>query len=168
MPPHPGPILLDTMVFIECWRVGGWKALAGRYRLETVETCEAELLTGFQTRPPEQQIPPGAVREACTIHPVDDRQRAEASLREPQLGVLDAGEQDLWAHAFGRADDWILSGPDKASLRVAVRQGFRDRLVSLEQLLGDVGFSPSRLRENHKRDWLEKTLSRFAFEEGVI
>ena len=26
---HSGPVLVDTNVIIECWRVDAWKALAG-------------------------------------------------------------------------------------------------------------------------------------------
>ena len=48
--------------------------------------------------------------------------------------VLDPGERALWAHALTRNDDWILCGPDKASLRFGVRLGFRERLVALEAL----------------------------------
>ena len=49
------------------------------------------------------------------------------------------GEACLWAHALRRGDDWILCSPDRASLRGGVRLGFRERLVSLEGLLDDVG-----------------------------
>ena len=38
-----------------------------------------------------------------------------------------------------RHDAWILCGPDRASLRCGVRLGFRERLVSLERFLDDVG-----------------------------
>jgi hypothetical protein len=44
---HTGPVLLDTNVILECWRIDAWRALAGGYRLETVEACEAETQTGF-------------------------------------------------------------------------------------------------------------------------
>ena len=39
---HHGPVLLDTNVIIECWRVSAWKALTSGYRVETVEMCEIE------------------------------------------------------------------------------------------------------------------------------
>ena len=47
---HHGPVLVDTNVILECWRVGAWRALAGGYRVETVEDCVIETQTGFQRR----------------------------------------------------------------------------------------------------------------------
>jgi len=70
---HTGPVLVDTNIIIECWRVGAWRALAGGYRLETVEACEAETQTGFQRRRPEQQIDPALLRESFSaIHAVTE------------------------------------------------------------------------------------------------
>ena len=68
-----------------------------------------------------------------------------ASARPPccamtQFAFLDAGEQMLWTHALTRSDAWVFCGPDKASLRLGIRLGFRERLVSLERLLLDAGF----------------------------
>src|ERR671919_452934 len=59
---HTGPVLLDTNVILECWRIDAWRALAGGYRLETVEACEAETQTGFQRRRPDQQIEAAGLR----------------------------------------------------------------------------------------------------------
>ncbi len=42
------PVLVDTNVIIESHRVGVWKALAGGYRVETVEDRVTETQTGFQ------------------------------------------------------------------------------------------------------------------------
>ena len=36
---HSGPVLVDTNVILESHRVESWRALAGGYRLETVEDC---------------------------------------------------------------------------------------------------------------------------------
>ena len=41
-------MLVDTNVIIESHRVGVWKALAGGYRVETVEDRVTETQTGFQ------------------------------------------------------------------------------------------------------------------------
>ena len=41
------PVLVDTMVIIESHRVGAWKALAGGYRVGTVEDCVTETQRGF-------------------------------------------------------------------------------------------------------------------------
>ena len=53
---HSDPVLVDTNVILETHRVGAWRALAGGYRVETVEDCVTETQTGFQKRRPEQQI----------------------------------------------------------------------------------------------------------------
>ncbi|MGH6895015.1 MAG: hypothetical protein ACREJ5_00480 [Geminicoccaceae bacterium] len=158
-----GPVLLDTNVIIECWRVGAWRALARGYRLETVEACEAETQTGFQRRRPEQQIDAALLRASFSaIHAVTEAERAQAVVREEQIRFLDGGEQALWAHALGRTDDWLLCGPDKASLRVGIRLGFRERLVSLEQLLLDAGYRARDLRIAYTRAWLDRTLAEIA------
>ena len=47
---HRGPVLVDTMVILECWRINAWKAFAGGYSVETVEDCLIETQTGFQRR----------------------------------------------------------------------------------------------------------------------
>jgi hypothetical protein len=164
---HTGPVLLDTNVILECWRVGAWRALAGGYRLETVEACEAETQTGFQRRRPEQQIDAAVLRASFrVIHAVTDAERAQALVREQQIRFLDGGEQALWAHALGRSDDWLLCGPDKASLRVGSGLGFRERLVSLERLLVDVGYRAKGLEIAYTRTWLDRELAKMALQEG--
>ena len=95
-----------------------------------------------------------------------DAQRAQAVVREPQIAFLDEGEQALWAHALTRADGWVLCGPDKVSLRVGIRLGFRERLVSLEHLLVDVGYRARGLRMAYTRVWLDRTLAEIALQEG--
>jgi hypothetical protein len=165
---HAGPVLVDTNVIIECWRVDAWRALAGGYRLETVEACEAEAHTGVQHRRPEQRIDAGTLRASLhAIHAVSAAERAHAIVRDSQISFLDDGEQALWAHALTRDDGWLLCGPDKASLRLGVRLGLRERLVALERLLEDVGHRPRiRLREAYTRRWLDRTLADLAQQEG--
>jgi len=53
---HRGPVLVDTNVMIECWRIGAWRALSNGYAVETVEDCVVETQTGFQRRRAAQQI----------------------------------------------------------------------------------------------------------------
>ena len=55
-------MLVDTMVIIESHRVGAWKALAGGYRVGTVEDCVTETQTGFQWRRREESIAVGELR----------------------------------------------------------------------------------------------------------
>lgn len=160
---HNGPVLVDTNVIIECWRAGAWKALAGGYKVETVETCFIETQTGAQHRRPEQQIDPEVLRTTIRQrHPVSQEQLAIALTRDPEIAFLDAGEKDLWAYAMSRTDAWVLCGPDKASLRTGIRLGLRDRLVSLERLLDDAGYRKAGLRLPYTQKWLEQTLAELA------
>ena len=151
-------VLVDTMVIIGAWQVRGWKALTKRHRVETVETVVMETHTGFQRRSRPQQIDQAELRRTLhAIHPVGERERAELAVRAPDL-MLDPGERDLWAHALQRQDAWVLCGPDKASLRLGVRLGLGDRLVSLEALWREAGFNPRDLRENFTARWHQRTV----------
>ena len=165
---HRGPVLVDTNVIIECWRTSAWRALTSGYQVETVEMCEIETQTGLQRRRREQQIDLSELHETlAAVHHVTDAERASAMLRDDQLRFLDAGELMLWAHALTRQDAWVLCGPDKASLRTGIRLGLRDRLVSLESLLNDVGHRPRiDLRSAYTEKWLEQTLVQLALFEG--
>ena len=129
---HPGPVLVDTNAILECFRVGGWRALAGGYGVQTVEECMTETQTGYQRRRSEQQINGAELRASlASVHTVGDPELAKVAVSAPDI-ALDLGEQYLWAHALARVDAWVLCGPDKASLRFGVRLGFRERLVALE------------------------------------
>jgi hypothetical protein len=161
---------VDTNVIIEAWRVDAWRALCGGYALETVEECVIETQTGYQNRRPEQQIDQDALLAGLkAIHKISDAERAAALVRDGEIAMLDEGEKALWAHALARSDAWVLCGPDKASLRIGVREGPRDRLVALERLLEDVGFRPKTpLRNAYREDWLSRTLIELAQREGKI
>ena len=92
------------------------------------------------------------------MHAVTDRERAELALRVQDI-ALDLGEESLWAHALGRSDRWVLCGPDKASLRCGIRLEFRERLVSLQELLNGVGHRPRvALKRHYTKKWLDGTL----------
>ena len=163
---HETALLVDTNAIIESHRTGSWRALAGGYRLETVEQCVTETQTGFQLRRPEQSIGASELRVSLSaVHRVGDRERAGLLVRIQGI-ALDGGEEALWAHALGRGDGWFLCGPDKASLRCGVRLGFRERLVSLEELLADVGHRPRiSLEPQYTKKWLDGMLAEFALEE---
>ncbi|MCO6048375.1 hypothetical protein NGM99_01045 [Mesorhizobium sp. RP14(2022)] len=165
MPKHHGPVLLDTNAIIESWRVNGWRALAGGYRLETVEFVVIETQTGMQRRRPEQQIDITVLKDGLAAeHRVTPEDVAAAAIQDGTIGALDTGERLLWSHILSRQDDpWVLCGPDKASLRIGIRQGFCDRMISLERLFTDVGFRPREpLKLPYTKDWLERTLSELA------
>jgi hypothetical protein len=165
---HTGPVLVDTNVILECFRVGSWRALSGGYGLETVEDCVTETQTGFQRRRPEAQIEVGLLRASLTaVQPVGDAERAVVALSAPDI-ALDIGEQSLWAHALSRKDGWVLCGPDKASMRFGVRLGFKDRLVALETLLADAGHRPKEaLRLAYTSKWLNTALGEMFIAEKM-
>lgn len=163
-----GTVLLDTNTIIEAHRVSAWRALCGGFALETVDDVVMETQTGFQRRDPAQHIDQVKLLAGLkAVHEVNGLQEARLKLELMEVGIdLDLGEFALWAHMLERNDSWMLCGPDKASLRFGVRSGFRDRMISLEQLLGDAGMTRTRppLRENFTKAWLDRVLGEFALE----
>ena len=157
--PH-AVVLVDTNVIIEAHRTGAWAALAGTCGVETVEDCVIETQTGYHGRTHEQLIDARDLRASLTaVHDVTDSERAELAVRMGDI-ALDRGAESLWAHSLGRAGTWLLSGPDRASLRVAVRLGLRERLVSLEELLEKAGHRPRRrLGPAYTRKWMTRVVS---------
>lgn len=165
---RPGAVVLvDTNVIIEAHRTGAWAALAGAYGVETVEECVVETQTGYQRRPREQWIDVGDLEVSlAAVHKVADREHAELAVRVTDI-ALDRGEQALWAHALGRTGAWLLCGPDRASLRVGVRLRFRERMVSLEELLDRAGHRPRRvLRPAYTRKWMARVVSEMVVAEA--
>ena len=159
------PVLVDTNVIIEAWRVGGWKALIGRHAVETVEQVVTETQTGAQNRRPQARIDGRELkRTLASVHAVSDGARATLAIEVFDI-ALDPGERDLWAHALQRPDTWVLCGPDKASLRVGVRLGLRDRLVSLETLWKAAGYKARGLRANFTEAWHAQTMSALVMAE---
>ncbi len=168
MPPHPGPVLLDTNVILECHRTNSWRALASGCRLETTEDCVTETQTGNRHREGRTDVDETRLRRSLTtVHGVSERQLAQLLLR--QGPALDRGEASLWAHALDREDDtWLLSGPDKASRRCRVLLGYRDRLVSLERLLVDIGHRVRfSLREAYTEAWHRRALNELVLDLGL-
>src|SRR5690349_12999647 len=126
------PVLLDNCAISACVEAGCWAALVGRYSLETVEEVASEAATGAQHR---EIIDPQFFRQQVTVHDVSRTERLDKQTDYADLAALDAGERDLWVHALGRDNAWVLCGPDTASIRFGVRAGHGDRLISLEELL---------------------------------
>lgn len=160
---HRGPVLVDTNVILECYRVGAWQALSNGYSVETTKVCMEETQTGFRQRPQAQWINPQALRQSLNaVHAVGGSAltKLESRTDDLQLGLTDAGEKSLWAYVLSSDDDWVLCGPDIVSLRCGVLLGFREKIASLEQLLMDVGHQPKiRLRHSYTNKWLRKTLN---------
>jgi len=51
-------VLVDTNIIIEAFRARCWKALTAYYRVETVEKCYEEALTGDRLRPGYVEVEP--------------------------------------------------------------------------------------------------------------
>jgi hypothetical protein len=165
---HNGPVLVDTNVILEAFRVGSWRALSGGYCLETVEDCVTETQTGYQRRRAETQIDAVSLRKSlAAIHSVSDLERATATVMATDI-ALDIGEHSLWAHALTRKDGWVLCGPDKASMRFGVRLGLKDQLIALETLLEEAGHkSKVALKLNYTHKWLRDALSEMFIAEKM-
>lgn len=156
------PILLDNCAISACFDVGGWKALVARYRLETVQEVATEAATGYQHR---EIIDPREFTEQVAVHEVTLHDRLAKEAEYAELGALDDGERDLWVHALGRKDGWVLCGPDTASIRFGVRAGHAARLVSLEELLDKIGYRPKiKLKAHFTKQWLQTKIGEFSLE----
>lgn len=134
----PSIILVDSMIVIEAVRTGAWKAVTGRYRVVTVDTCANELRQGDATALGYVAVTPADLARA-TIEPLTAITAAEFRLRYPDADGLDDGERDLLALATTRRDDFQLCSCDKAAVRAAHALGWIDRLISFEALLQCVG-----------------------------
>ncbi len=167
---RPGAVVLvDTNVIIEGYRTATWPALAGAYDIETVEDCVTEAQTGYQNRPREQWIDIANLRESLAkVHDVTDLERAELAVRVGGI-ALDRGEESLWAHVLGRSGIWFLSGPDRASLRAGVRLGFRERLVSVEELLEVAGWrTRTELKRAYTKKWMGGVVGEIVIAEAGL
>lgn len=151
-------VLVDTNIIIESVRIGCWNAITTHFSVETVEKCCEEARTGEAHRPGYVKIDESALRTRLTVHKVSGVMLFELGQRYPDADRLDAGERHLWAHALGRNDAWLASCGDRAAVNAAVRLGWEDRLVSLEESVTAAGarsalrglkgqFSSARLSE---------------------
>ena len=160
------PVLVDTNAIIEAHRTRSWRALSQGWRIETVDACVMETQTGSQLRRNEEAINASELRKSlATVHSVGARERTELASRKGNI-ALDEGEEALWAHALTRNGTWVLCGPDRASLRCGVRLGYRERLVSLEELLDSVGHRPAaELRPAYTKKWHDRVVGEMYVEE---
>ncbi|MDP9412499.1 MAG: hypothetical protein M3Q08_00010 [Pseudomonadota bacterium] len=162
MPAADGPVLLDNCAVSACAEIGAWNALVARFRLETVTEVAVEAATGFQHR---QIIDPREFRTQVTVHNVEQNDRLAAASEYSELAGLDDGERDLWVHALGRQDAWVLCGPDAASIRFGVRAGHAEKLISLEELLEVMGYQPKvKLKVHFTKKWLRERIDQFSLD----
>jgi len=137
---QPGKaVLVDTNIIIEAVRIGCWAALTGHFSIQTVEKCCEEARTGDLHRPGYVRVSDSDLKTRLTVHTVSDQELAALVLSDPESFRLDAGERHLWAHAIGRRDGWQACCCDHAAVNSAVRLGWADRLVSLEELVFAAG-----------------------------
>lgn len=152
-------VLIDTNVIIEAHRVGCWNALAGRFKLVTVEKVIEETQTGYQNRSPGHSISAAALRSSFHhIEDITDLERAEFLLNYTDIH-MDAGERDLAIYALKLPAQpiWYLNSPDRASVNFASTQNWLDRMVSLEQMAGFVGVRPKiSYAMNYTTLWLNQ------------
>lgn len=149
-------ILMDTNAIIEAHRTRCWKALAGHFRLETVDKCLEESSTGQRRRPGYVVVEPEELKKTAVIHKVSLPAFVKAQARASNFQRLDDGERELLAHALERTDSWCICSPDGNAIRVGHDLGFLDRFASLEKLALAVGLKP-----DFKEHFTEKWLARF-------
>ena len=139
-------VLVDTNAIIEAVRTGTWNALTGALLLETVDECRHEALRGDSTRPAYVPVTEQALARLHAVHAVTEEERAAYLLADPEAIALDAGERDLFAHAFARASRgdrvWVLCSADKAALRAALRIAIDEQLRSLAKICEAAGARP--------------------------
>ena len=159
-------MLVDANIIIECYRTKSWRALRGAYQVETVRTCVTETQTGSSRRSVEQQIDQRHLESSLkAVHEVSERQSGQLILRAPDI-PLGPGESDLWAHVVNRQDNWLLCGPDRSSLQMGIRLGFREHLTSLEALLLDAGYRlTSNLNDAYTKKWHDRTVGELVLNE---
>lgn len=155
----PRVVLLDTNVIIEAVRTNCWNALTGGFQSETVEECRLEALKGDTTRRGYVPVSVVQLERLSKVHVVSDIARATFAMEYEGAAAMDGGERALFAHAHERLqqgdDVWVISSPDKASVRAAIDLEWSDKIVSLEHLVSLVGVRPKPpLDDHHGERWL--------------
>lgn len=143
----PGQVVLvDTNIIIEAVRVGCWSALTAHFRIETVAKCCEEARTGDRRRAGYVQVSESDLQTRLIVRGVSDAELANLAMRDADSDRLDEGERHLFAHALGRTDEWLTCCCDRAAVNAAVRLGWQDRIVSLEELANHAGSSAALRR----------------------
>lgn len=137
---NPGQVILvDTNIIIEAVRTGCWSALTAHFRIETVAKCCEEAHTGDRRRRGYVEVSENDLQTRLIVHGVSDIELAKLAVQDTESFRLDDGERHLWAHVLGRHDEWLACCSDHAAVNAAVRLGWHDRLVSLEELANRAG-----------------------------
>jgi len=158
-------ILVDTNVIIEAVRTGCWNALRGHYMVVTVGKCREEAQSGIPGTRGYVRVEEHDLDTRLDVVAVTESDRAQLAAGCPDVGILDAGERDLWAHALSRGDDWRAVSADQAAVRIAMLLDWGDRLVSLEELLKGAGIRPRvPLKGHYTKARLESWRTKFRLE----
>lgn len=162
-------ILVDTNIIIEAVRVGCWSALTAHYRVETVSKCCEEARTGNRRRAGYIEVTEEDLRTRLTVHRVSDIDLAHLVLQDAESFRLDDGERHLWAHGLQRTDEWWVCCCDHAAVNAAVRLGWRDRLVSLEELTNHAGAGAAlkRLKPQFSKGRLSEWVTAALLDRGL-
>ena len=98
-------------------------------------------------------VSPADLGRLHRVHDVTQGELAEYLLADEGATGMDAGEQQLFAHAFQRTrrgdNVWVLCSADKAAIRAAVRVKLHDQLRSLEEIGDAVGARPVSPYKRH-------------------
>lgn len=162
-------VLVDTNVIIEAVRTRCWNALAGGLALETVATCSEEAQRGNHSRPGYVRVTSDDLGRLRAVHDVTQIERAMVSLAYADAPGMDAGERDLFAHAFARVARgdkvWVLCSPDKASIRAGIALHWEDQLCSLGFLAESVGARfHTPLAAHFHEAWLSRYRTQYLLE----
>lgn len=149
--------LLDTNSIIESVRVGAWNALTGGLDIQTVLECAEECRRGDTLSSGYISVSEPDLSRLSAVHAVSEAEKA-ALFIQTNASSLDHGELDLYAHALARTGvQWLICSPDHASVKVGVALGWQDRLISLEELVDQVGARPrATLRQHFTKRWLSR------------
>lgn len=155
-------VFLDANVIIEAFRIGAWKELSSNCRLETVEECEREALTGRTDVNGRVPVGAQALRAGLAASHLVSRRERNALLTDHAACIgMDPGEKDLFAHLY--ANPWpvrsvvVLSSADKGVIVRAKDLGWLDHLISLEELLDSCRLARSKfdlLDRQHRATFL--------------
>ncbi|TMO87084.1 hypothetical protein [Pseudoalteromonas spongiae] len=151
-------VLIDTNVILETHRIARWHHLSSNFNVHTVEKVIEETQTGYQKRSTEELIDQKELTESfAKVYAVSEEEIAATMMISPEIFNLDAGERDLLIYAASfEGDCWLISSPDSAAMRAAHKQGWLDKVVSLENLLETINCQPNiALRENYTKKWDE-------------
>jgi hypothetical protein len=159
-------VLMDTNVVMEAVRTRCWNAVSGGLCVETVEECRDEALRGDRGRPGYVPVSTRDLARIRAEHPVSAVERVTFAMAYPDAENMDAGERDLFAHAFSRVSRgdavWVVCSADKACVRAAVSLGWHERMFSLGALAAAVGVNPHPpLVAQHEERWLSQIRTTF-------